>query len=327
MPVYVNQLFYMLVFPGFAFLAFFALAAEYVDRKLHAKLQQRIGPPWFQPLADIIKLAAKEDLMPESADRWMFKLTPLVALASTVTAFIYIPVWSRQAPLAFEGDVIVVLYLLTIPTFTFFLGGWYSRSVFSMIGAARTLTQLFAYEIPLFISILSAALLAGMPVAGAPKDIFHFNWSLSGMSAFYHDHPAFAACNAIGFFVALIALLGKLERVPFDIPDAETEIGAGTFTEYSGRLLALFRLTISIEMIVGASLLAAVFIPFGLDFGPAAGFVFYVLKVLFVVCLLSVARTIFARLRIDQMINFCWKVAAPIAFVQLLLNLAVKGLL
>jgi len=183
-----------------------------------------------------------------------------------------------------------------------------------MIGAARTLTQLFAYEIPLFISILSAALLAD-------------SWSLSGISAFYGKSPALAACNAIGFFIALIALLGKLERVPFDIPDAETEIGAGTFTEYSGRLLAMFRLTISIEMIVGASLLAAVFLPFGLDFTPAVGFVFYLLKVFFIVCLLCVARTIFARLRIDQMINFCWKVAAPLAFAQLLLNLVVKGLL
>jgi NADH-quinone oxidoreductase subunit H len=314
MPVVVDNLIYMLVFPGFAFLAVFALAAEYVDRKLHAKLQRRIGPPWFQPLADLIKLAAKEDLLPETADKWMFKLTPMVALASVVTSFIYIPVWGRNAAFKFEGDVIVVLYLLTIPTFTFFLGGWYSRSVFSMIGAARTLTQLFAYEIPLFLVVLSAALLTG-------------TWSLSGMSGFYADHPALAALNVLGFFISLIALLGKLEKVPFDIPDAETEIGAGTFTEYSGRLLAMFRLTLAIEMIVGASLVAAVFLPFGMDLGTAAGFVLYLLKVLFIVCLLCVGRTIFARLRIDQMINFCWKVAAPIAFVQLLLNLVVKGLI
>jgi NADH-quinone oxidoreductase subunit H len=314
MPAVLNNLIYMLVFPGFAFLAVFALAAEYVDRKLHAKLQQRIGPPWFQPLADLIKLAAKEDLLPETADRWMFKLTPMVALASVVTAFIYIPVWSRQAAFSFEGDVIVVLYLLTIPTFTFFLGGWYSRSVFSMIGAARTLTQLFAYEIPLFLVILSAALLTS-------------TWSLTGMSNFYGSHPALAAINALGFFISLIALLGKLEKVPFDIPDAETEIGAGTFTEYSGRLLAMFRLTIAIEMIVGASLIAAVFLPFGMDLGAVPGFILYLVKVLFIVCLLCVGRTIFARFRIDQMINFCWKVAAPIALVQLLLNLVVKGLL
>lgn len=304
-------LFYMLVFPGFAFLAVFALIAEFIDRKFHAKLQRRMGPPWFQPLADLIKLAAKEDVLPMSADKWMFTLTPLVAMAATVTAFIYIPVWSRTAAGSFEGDVIVVLYLLTIPTFTFFLGGWYSRSVFSMIGAARTLTQLFAYEIPLFLSILSAALLTG-------------SWSISKMSEFYGQNPGLAACNVIGFVVSLIALLGKLEKVPFDIPDAETEIGAGTFTEYSGRLLAMFRMTVAIEMIVGASLIAAVFIPFGLDVPPVLGFVLYVVKVLFVVCLLTVARTVMARFRIDQMINFCWKVAAPLALAQLLLNLLVK---
>ena len=133
--------------------------------------------------------------------------------------------------------------------------------------------------------------------------------------------------NVIGLFVALIALLGKLERVPFDIPEAETEIGAGTFTEYSGRLLALFRLTVAIEMVVGASLLAAVFLPFGMQFGPVVGFVVYLLKVVAIVCAISLSRTIFARLRIDQMVNFCWKYAAPLAFVQLLLNLVAKGLL
>jgi len=317
-------LFYMLVFPGFAFLAVFALIAEFIDRKFHAKLQRRMGPPWFQPLADLIKLAAKEDILPASADKWMFTLTPLVAMAATVTAFIYIPVWSRIAAGSFEGDVIVVLYLLTIPTFTFFLGGWYSRSVFSMIGAARTLTQLFAYEIPLFLSILSAALLANGAKALTPGMKDPLSWSLSGMSQFYGEHPLLAACNVIGLVVSLIALLGKLEKVPFDIPDAETEIGAGTFTEYSGRLLAMFRMTVAIEMIVGASLIAAVFIPFGLDVPPVLGFVLYVVKVLFVVCLLTVARTVMARFRIDQMINFCWKVAAPLAFAQLLLNLLVK---
>jgi NADH-quinone oxidoreductase subunit H len=317
MPGVMNNLyglFYMLVFPGMVFLAVFALAAEYVDRKFHAKLQRRIGPPWFQPLADLIKLAAKEDLVPEGAEKWMFKLTPIVALASVLTAFIYIPVWGLNAAHHFSGDVIVVLYLLTIPTFTFFLGGWYSRSVFSMIGAARTLTQLFAYEIPLFLAVLSAAVLAG-------------TWSLSEMTKFYGDHPALAAVNVLGFFVSLICLLGKLEKVPFDIPDAETEIGAGTFTEYSGRLLAMFRLTVAIEMIVGASLVAAVFLPFGLGIHPAAGFGLYLVKVMAVVCLLTIGRTVMARLRIDQMINFCWKIAAPIAMVQLVIDLVVKGLI
>lgn len=309
-----NALFYILIFPGFLFLGLFGLIAEYIDRKLYARLQNRVGPPWFQPFADFIKLTAKENVVPELADSTMFVIMPILALTATVTAFFYIPMWQAQAISSFNGDVIVVLYLLTIPTFTFFLGGWYSHSVFSMIGAARSITQLFAYEIPLFLSILAPAMLAD-------------TWSLSGIAAFYSAHPWLALFNMVGFAIAMVSLLGKLEKVPFDIPEAETEIVAGSFTEYSGRLFAIFRLAIDMELVVGASLLAAVFIPFGFQFGPVLGFVIYLVKVLCVVALLSLLRTVFARLRIDQMINFCWKYVAPLAFLQLLADLIIKGVI
>jgi NADH-quinone oxidoreductase subunit H len=304
----------MLVFPGFLFLVVFATYVEWVDRKLCAKLQNRIGPPWFQPFADFIKLAGKEELVPEEADQRTFKLVPLVALTSVVTAFLYIPVWGLSGLYSFPGDVIVVLYLLTVPTVALFLGGWYSRSTYSMLGAARSIMQLFAYEVPLFLCILATALLAN-------------TWKLSDMAAYYSARPELALLNVVGLGISLIALLGKLERVPCDAPEAETEIVAGSLTEYSGRHLALFRLAISVEMIVGATLLAAVFVPFGLHWGPAAGFVFFLVKVLAVAALIALLRTVFARLRIDQMINFCWKFAAPVAFAQLLLDLVVKGLL
>lgn len=305
-------LFQILVFPGFLFLSVFALAAEYFDRKLHARLQNRVGPPWFQPLADFIKLSSKEDIIPEDANPRMFKMMPVFALTSTVTAFFYIPLWQQGGLLSFTGDLVVVLYLLTIPTLAFFLGGWYSTSLYSKIGAVRSITQLFAYEVPLFISILSPALLAN-------------SWSLKDMTMYYAAHPWYWTFNLLGFFVSLIALLGKLEKVPFDIAEAETEIVAGTFTEYSGRLLALFRLGIDIEAIVGASLLAAVFLPFGLTLPPVAGFILYIVKVIFVIALLTLARTVFARLRIDQMMELCWKYVAPMAFVQLLIVLIIKG--
>ena len=118
--------------------------------------------------------------------------------------------------------------------------------------------------------------------------------------------------------------MGKLEKGPFDIPEAETEIVAGSLTEYSGKLLALFRLTIDIEMVVGSSLLAAVFLPFGLTLQPAIGFILFLLKVLLIVSIISLFRTVLARLRIDQMVNFCWKYIAPLAFLQVLINLIVK---
>ena len=307
-----TALFNILVFPGFLFLSVVSLFAEYFDRKLYARLQNRVGPPWFQPLADFIKLLAKEEIVPGEADRSMFNLAPIFALTAAVTAFLYIPLWRPDALASFNGDLIVVLYLLTIPTLTFFLGGWYSRSLFSAIGAVRSITQLFAYEIPLFVSVLAPALLAG-------------SWSLSGLTAYYGAHPWYWLFNLVGFGVAVVALLGKLERVPFDSPEAETEIVAGSFTEYGGRLLAYFRMAIDIETVVGASLLAAVFLPFGLALAPALAFIVYLIKVFFIIAVLSLLRTVFARLRIDQMIVFCWKYVAPIAFLQILFNLFLKG--
>jgi NADH-quinone oxidoreductase subunit H len=313
MPQVIHDLLAILVFPGLLFLLAMSLAAQWFDRKLCARLQNRVGPPWYQPVADLLKLISKQDLVPQQADRSVFKGMPLLALAATVAASLYIPLWGGTALMHFEGDLIVVLYLLTIPTLTLFLAGWYSGSTYSLLGAVRAITQLFAYEIPLYLALLAPALLAD-------------TWSLSKMSAFYCSHPQYAALNVLGFAVAMVAMLGKLEKVPFDIPDAETEIVAGSFTEYSGRLLAVLRTTLDIEMVVGAALLAAVFLPFGMGLHPAAGFALYLLKVAAIVALISVLRTVMARLRIDQMITLCWKVVAPVALVQILVDLTVKGL-
>ena len=309
-----GNLFYIVVFPGFLFLGFFGLIAEFVDRKMYARLQNRVGPPWFQPFADFIKLIAKEDIVPENANLKLFKNLPVIALTATLTAFMYIPLWGQKAVFSFNGDIIVIFYLLTIPAVTFFLAGWYSMSHYSMIGAVRSLTQFFAYEIPLSIGILSPAILAN-------------SWCLADIIKFYNGHPFYAAFNLLGFCVSLIALNGKLEKAPFDIPEAETEIVAGTFTEFTGRLLAIFRLATDIELIVGASLLSAVFLPFGQDAAPLYGFLFYLVKVFSIVFLLSLFRTIFARLRIDQMVNFCWKYVAPLSFLQLFINMIIGGMI
>ncbi|MCX5714693.1 MAG: NADH-quinone oxidoreductase subunit H, partial [Candidatus Omnitrophica bacterium] len=152
-------------------------------------------------------------------------------------------------------------------------------------------------------------------------------WSLKDIAIFYARNPQYCLFNLLGFTIALVALLGKLEKVPFDIPEAETEIVAGAFTEYSGRLLALLRLTLDIEMVVGAALLVAVFFPFGPVFGPALGFIVFIIEVLAVIALLSLMRTVVGRLRIDQMIDFCWKYLVPLALLQLLINLILKGVL
>jgi len=301
----------ILIFPGLAFLLALGMVGQFVDRKLYARLQNRVGPPWYQPVADLFKLLGKESVIPEEADKRMFVMAPIFALAAVIAAYLYIPLWSATPVFSFEGDLVVVLYLLLIPTLTFFLGGWYSRSIFSTLGAVRSITQLFAYEIPLLIALLSPAVLAN-------------TWSITGMVAYYGAHPWRWLINILGLGVAMITLLGKLERVPFDAPEAETEIVAGSFTEYSGRFLAFFRLAIDSEAIVSSSLLAAVFLPFGMGLPAWLGFIVYLAKVGGILSVLSLLRTVFARLRMDQMIDFCWRYVAPIAFLQVVIDLVVK---
>lgn len=306
----------MLVFPGFLFLAAYGMFCEWVDRKLYARFQNRIGPPWFQPEADFIKLMSKEEIIPEAANTVIFKLLPIFALAAVLTAFLYIPVWntniSYYTNYSFNGDLIVVFYLLTIPTLTFFLAGWHSTSLFATIGSVRNLTQLFAYEVPLLLSLLGPALLSG-------------SWSISGLNHFFVTHPALLPVNIIGFLVALVAVQGKLERVPFDIPEAETEIVAGSFTEYSGKLLGIFRLAIDLEMVVAAALISAVFLGGSFGLHPVWGFVLFIVKTLLVVAILALLRTVMARIRIEQLMRFCWRYLAPIALVQMLINIMVKA--
>jgi NADH-quinone oxidoreductase subunit H len=260
----------------------------------------------------MIKLFSKETIVPSDAEPKMFKALPVFALAAVSTAALYVPIWNTGSVYSFNGDVIVVLYLLTIPTLTFFLGGWYSHSLFSALGSVRSITQLFAYEVPLFMAVLGPALLAD-------------SWELNKITAFYADNPVYALANIPGLAVALIAAQGKLERVPFDIPEAETEIVAGSFTEYSGRLLAMFRMSIDIEMIIVASLLSAVFIPLFSD-NFVLGMLIYIGKTLAMVLLLAVFKSVMARLRIEQMVKYCWNVLAPIALLQILIDVLLKGL-
>ncbi|MCL2485307.1 MAG: NADH-quinone oxidoreductase subunit H [Endomicrobia bacterium] len=304
----------ILIFPGFLFLFILALAAEYIDRKLYARMQTRVGPPWFQPFADFIKLLSKELIIPELADRVIFRTLPLVACAAAATAFLFIPVYNAESIFSFKGNIVAVIYILTIPTLTYFLGGWYSRSLYSLIGSMRVLTQLFSYEVPLLMAVLAPGVLAS-------------SWTFSTVINFYQANGFLFLVNIISFVVAIIAVQGKLEKVPFDIPEAETEIVAGTFTEYTGPLYAYFRLAMNIQTISVSALLAAVFMPFGYNLGFVLGVIVFLLKILFIIVILAVIRTIFARIRMDQMVMLCWKYLTPLALFQIFLNIILKAVI
>jgi len=316
-----KTLLYILVYPGLLFLFVYSTFCEWFDRKVYARLQNRMGPThtgrWgiLQPVADFVKLLAKEDIVPERADKTLFTLLPVFGIAAVSTAMLLLPVWhydvAQPSPNSFSGDIIVLLYILTLPTLVFFLAAWSSTSFFSTIGGARVLTMLFGYEVPLFLAVLSPAIMAG-------------SWRLAEIAAFFQHKPLLLLPNIIGFIVSVICLQAKLERTPFDIPHAETEIVGGTFTEYSGKKLALFRLMTDVEMVVGSGLIAAVFLG-GFPGGVILGFVYFVIKTLSIIFLLSLIRALTSRIRIDQVISFSWKYLAPLAVLQLLITIVLKG--
>jgi NADH-quinone oxidoreductase subunit H len=315
----IKPLLYILVFPGFLFQFIFSTYLEWMDRKLYARMQNRRGPLYtgyqgvLQPVADILKLFFKEDIVPAGADRFMFSLMPILGLAAVVTSGLYIPVWLFTPYNSFQGDLIVVLYLLSIPSLVLFLAGWFSVSPYSLIGATRVLTQLFAYEVPFFLALLTPAVVAG-------------SWQIHQISVFPWTSGAWwvIPIQVLAFVVALLTLQAKLERVPFDIPEAETEVVGGPLTEYSGKKLALFRIQKDILMLVGSAFIAALFLG-GFPGGLLMGGFWLLIKTAFIVFLLSVVRAGFARIRIDQIVSFSWKYLAPVSLVQLLLVLILKG--
>ncbi|HNT98526.1 MAG TPA: NADH-quinone oxidoreductase subunit H, partial [Elusimicrobiales bacterium] len=150
------------------------------------------------------------------------------------------------------------------------------------------------------------------------------SWNITAISEHFARHPAYMPAQLAGFLVALLALQGKLERLPFDIPHAKTEIVGGQFTEYTGRLLAFFNMAVSMEMVVGAALLNAVFLGGGLGLTGTGAFALFMLKTLGVVLLLVVLRVLMARIRIEQMINFCWQILAPLAMAQIVFDIFLR---
>jgi len=326
MQKWLSQLVALLVFPGFGFLFICALAFQWIDRKVAARLQGRIGPPWFQPLADFIKLMAKEDLLPIGANERACAALPIVSLAAILTAALYVPV-SGWVASTFEGDLIVVLFLLSIPALTYFLAGWFSVSVFSVVGGNRSLLQYFSYEVPFLMALSGPAVLSG-------------SWSITHIAAHQSQTTWMAFVQPLGFLLAFVGLIGKLKRSPFDIPKAKSEIGAGQLTEFSGRKLALWHLTLHMQTVVGIFLLVNVFLgssgvwpvvpvaqslePFGYAQDALVEGLVFSVKALLILLALSVASVLYARLRIDQLASLGWRVLAPLALAQMLIIIWIK---
>ena len=295
----------LLVFPAGLTLILTGMFYEWIDRKLVARFQNRVGPRWFQPFADAVKLFAKEQITPGLANPFLFFGLPVIAIAGALTAALYVPLMGLEPVHSFRGDLIVTIYLLSLLTMCIGLAGWNTSSRFSLVGATRALTQMFAYEAPFLLSLLGPALAAG-------------SWQISEINQYAGSHWI-ALSQPIGFVVALIGLMGKLELPPFDSPEAETEIVAGALTDYSGRGLAIFKLGKSIELIVGITLVSAFYL------GGLNGLAPFILKTLAVLLLMAVLQSLLTRLRIDQTVGLWWRFGAILVLVQILIIIFLRG--
>ncbi len=297
-----------------------------VDRVLVARMQARIGPPLKQPFLDTIKLMVKQDMIPANAVPPVFRLAPVMALAGAITLLFYVPIGGLGPVPVFDarGDAILVLYLLLIPGLAMVLGGFASGSPYASIGAQREMVTMLSYELPLATVILTYAWkLASLGIAHP--------FSLGTMA----EHPVWGLVGPLGGLgmflllgVMLLVMPGEMGRIPFDSPEAETELAGGLLVEYSGRSLALFQLAQAVKSVAFSALMVALFAPWNLSRfvalpGPLAAvgdFLFFVVKSgVFMALGVSLLRASVARLRITEVVEGYWKWIGMAALAALLL--------
>jgi len=296
-------------------------AAAYLvlgERKILARMQDRVGPnrvgPWglLQPLADVIKMLTKEDVLPAGADKWLFYLAPAMAAIPAILTFAVIPfgapleLFGRTVPLQVADLNIGLLFFLAFSSIAVYgvaLGGWASNSKYSLLGSIRGLAQLISYELSMALSLVPVVMLARSFSLG---DIVNAQASVP-----------FIVYQPVAFAIFLVSIVAECKRIPFDLPEAESELVAGFHAEYSGMRFGLFFVGEYINIIVLGGLAATFFL--GGWHGPwLPPPVWFGLKVLGFAFLFIWMRGTLPRLRYDQLMNLGWKFLTPLALVNIL---------
>jgi len=301
-------IFYFLFF-GFLLTAIIGLLASWIDRKVTAKVQYRVGPPLLQPLIDIVKLLGKETLIPAGSSKITFLMAPVIGLASVILVSTLLWINNIYPAKSFLGDLIVVLYLLVIPSISIIMGGFASRNPFASLGASREMKLILSYELPFILAVLVTVIKSG------------FTFRLGEILTFQAQNGAFVGSwsGTLALIVAIICMQAKLALVPFDIPEAETEISGGVLIEYSGSGLAIYRLMKNMLMFTVPFFLIIVFIG-GLRFN-GIHLLYGVLKYIGLIALMTVIRNTNPRVRIDQAVKFFWGPMTIIAIIAIILAL------
>ena len=312
-----------------------SLVVIYAELKIGAHMQNRIGPyfaggrwGWAQPLADAVKFLQKEDLIPDEADRRIFKLAPMVSLMATFTVWVIIPFSPTLIVQDLDLGIFYALAVSAFGTLAVLMAGWASANKYSLMGGLRAAAQLIAYELPLILAVVGVVIQAGtMSMRGIVE---------AQAEPFFHigsvgiPLPYLLQGQVIGFVIFMVAALAELSRIPFDLPIAESELVMGFVTEYSGMRFTMFFLAEYAGM-VGMSAIAATLFLGGYAVpwvhGDAANwigpFVLFA-KLMLVAFLMFWARFTYPRLREDQLQAFAWKFLIPLGLLNLLVTALFK---
>jgi len=313
-----SDLFKMAVFPGFTFAALFATATILIERKTLARLHYRIGPLYagriegvLQPIADLLKLLFKEVIIPNRVDRPLFILAPLATFAVVASLLAVIPlapdVYIVRSPLS----LLVFFAIIGFFPLIVLVASWASSNKFAFIGGMRALHQMISYEVPLILGVLGVVVLAGS------FDIYRI---AEAQSLIWFIIP-----QILGAFIFLVASLAELERIPFDLPEADTELVAGWITEYSSMPYGLFQLAIYVKFYALAALFTALYLGgwYGPGFLPPV--VWFILKTGLVVLFMIFLRGANPRVRIDLLIRLGWAYLVILALINLFIAVALAS--
>ncbi|MBD3162092.1 MAG: NADH-quinone oxidoreductase subunit NuoH [Candidatus Eisenbacteria bacterium] len=312
------MVFFSLVAVGW--MAICALFFVWLERKVSARIQSRLGPVyvggrfgWAQTPADALKLLMKEDLVPESADRLLFNIAPAIAFMATLLTFVAIPIGNGLVIADLDIGIFFILAVSSLGVIGIIMGGWASNSKWSLYGGMRAASQIVSYEIPVALSLIGVVMIAGtlnLVEIGRGQAGGIWNWYL-------FKSPFLFAAGIVYF----IAALAEVNRTPFDLPEAESELVSGYNTEYSGMKFAFFFLAEFANLFVISAVAVVMFLGAWNSFLPwqiLPGPIWFLGKVFFLVLVIMWLRWTLPRLRVDQLMHTCWKVLIPISMVLLI---------
>lgn len=287
-----KELFYYLIFPGFLFAVVSGGILSWFDRKITARVQFRKGPPFLQPFYDVIKLMGKETLVPRNSAKIPFLYAPVFALAGATLASVFILFPTFGITSGFRGDLIVIFYFLTIPSVSFIIGAAATGNPLAITGATREMKLILSYELAFLLMLATVIFKSGMTI------------SLSDIIAYQEQNgPLAGSLSGILLLITgIFCIQAKLGLVPFDIAEAETEITAGMFIEYSGFSYALIKLTKYIMLFTLPSFLVILFLG-GVKW-TGSGIIWSVVKILAIVLVLTLIRNTNPRVKLGQAMRF-----------------------